>query len=149
MQENAVIEAREMSENELDGMLQQEGLQLEEVNKQAEMGAQSDAVSGNSGADVKEIDYVVKLKKSYDFNRSKISEVDMSGLEELTTLDAQEIDREMALLNHHPKVKFRDTLYCKHVAMRATGLPADFFNMLRWKDMNEIQSTVTWYFLFG
>lgn len=146
---NAVIEAKEMSDEELEALLKQEEQGLEEADQDAELSAQSDAVSRNEEAEIREIDYVVRFKKPYLFNGKEIDQVDMSGLEELTTMDAQLIDREMAKLNHYPKAKFRDTLYCKHIAMRVTGLPADFFNMLRWKDINEIISTVTWYFLFG
>lgn len=144
---NAVIETREMGEEELEELLQQEEETQEESEQETELAAQSDSVSRNEV--VPEFSYVVRFKKPYEFNGQEIGQVDMSGLEELTTLDAQTIDREVAALNHHPRTKFKDTLYCKHVAMRVTGLPADFFNMLRWKDMNEIVSAVTWYFLFG
>lgn len=123
----------------------------EESAEHADLMADADSRSGEED-DTKKIaiPYVVKLSHAYDDgNGNKIDTVDLSGLENLTTMDAQEVDRIVGKLGHVPKNKWKDTLYTKHVAVRATGLPVEFFNALLWKDMEEITSTVMLYFLFG
>ncbi|MBE5917815.1 MAG: hypothetical protein E7273_13355 [Pseudobutyrivibrio ruminis] len=92
--------------------------------------------------------YVVELTKQYDLEGQKIDKVDLSGLEDLTTADAEYMDRVMAKMDYHPKQKYQDITYTKHIAMRVTNLPIEFFNSLRWKDMQSISSRITIYFLY-
>lgn len=123
----------------------------EVVNTDAELEAKADSISveeENPKEKAEEIQFEIPLSREYDFNGEKISSVDLSGLKKLTTLDAQEIDKVMQAMRWNPTNKFRDTLYLKHVAMRATGLPVEFFNGLSWKDMNDIAARETIYFLF-
>lgn len=94
------------------------------------------------------IPYIVTLSKVYDLEGKEIKEVDLSGLEDLTTADGEYIDRVMAKMNYHPRDKFRDITYTKHIAMKVTGLPIEFFNMLRWKDQQAITSRIAVYFLY-
>ena len=119
----------------------------------AELEAKADSISMKEEEDPKEkaekISYEVLLGREYEFNDKKIKSVDLSGLKKLTTLDAQEVDKVMQAMGWHPANKFRDTIYLKHVAMRATGLPVEFFNSLNWKDMNNIAARVTVYFLYS
>lgn len=97
-----------------------------------------------------QIPYVVKLSRAYDKgNGEKIDTIDLSGMENLTTMDAQEVDQIVSKLGYVPRNKWRDTLYTKHVAVKATGLTVEFFNALAWKDMEKITSTVTVYFLLS
>lgn len=91
--------------------------------------------------------YIIPLTKTYDLDGKKVSELDLSGLEDLTTTDAEYIERVMAKMNHHPINKFADTTYAKHIAMRVTGLPVEFFNALKWRDMRHIIARITVYFL--
>lgn len=121
-------------------------------NTNAEIEAAADDMSAKTEEDPKEAEkkqsFVIKLSKKYKIDNVEIDSVDLSGLEKLTTMDAQEIDKVMDLMNWHPRNKFRDTLYLKHVAMRVTNLSVEFFNMLSWKDMNNIMARETLYFLF-
>lgn len=123
----------------------------EEVAESAELMADADERSGNKEDPKKiKIQFLVKLSRKYDdLSGNLIDTVDLSGLETLTTMDAQEVDRIVSTLGHVPRNKWKDTLYTKHVAVKATGLPVEFFNQLLWKDMEEITSTVMYYFLFG
>lgn len=123
----------------------------EEVTERAELMADADGRSGEK-EDLKQIriPLTVKLSRAYDdLSGNKVDTVDLSGLETLTTMDAQEVDRIVGKLGHAPANKWKDTLYTKHVAVKATGLPVEFFNQLLWKDMEEIRATVMYYFLFG
>ena len=117
----------------------------------AEIEAAADSISAKKEEDPREEEknttFVIPLRKTYSFGGEKIDSVDLSGLEKLTTIDAQEVDKVVDAMNWHPRNKFRDTVYLKHIAMRVTGLSVDFFNMLSWKDMNNICARETLYFL--
>lgn len=122
-----------------------------EVAERAELMADADERSAEKEDPKKiKIPFMVKLSRTYnDLSGNQTDTVDLSGLEKLTTMDAQEVDRIVGGLGHTPRNKWKDTLYTKHVAVKATGLPVEFFNQLSWKDMEEIAATVAYYFLFG
>lgn len=125
---------------------------LKKMNENAELEAASDNAVKNEEDSIekinRELSYEVELTREYDFDGTKIRKVDLSGLKELTTLDGTEIDQVMERMNHEPRNKFRDLTYTKHIAMRVTGLPVEFFNNLIWKDMERIKNRITLYFLF-
>jgi hypothetical protein len=132
-------------------MIENTNLELNEAeDTKAELEAAADSTAKNSDdKNINEtIPYVVKLTQTYNFEGREISEVDLSGLEDLTTADAEYIERVMAKLKHHPTDKFRDYVYTKHIAMKVTNLPIEFFNSLKWKDMDSIKSRVAVYFLY-
>ena len=123
---------------------------LNEMESQAEMEAAADftAEKSRTAEEVnKQISYIVSLSREYDLDGKKIKEIDLGGLEDLTTADAQEVDRVMERIHHHPQNKFRDIMYTKHIAMKVTGLPVEFFNGLLWKDMESVTSRIMIYFL--
>lgn len=123
-----------------------------ETEERAELEAAADTVHEEKTEDINEVNsrfpYIIPLTKTYDLDGKKISELDLSGLEDLTTTDGEYIERVMAKMNHHPINKFADTTYAKHIAMRVTGLPVEFFNALKWKDMKHIIDRITVYFLY-
>lgn len=127
-------------------------LNIEEAEEIAEIEAAADSTAQNMDDNLENINeklpYVIPLSKSYDLEGEKIKEVDLSGLEDLTTADGEYIDRVMAKMNYHPKDKFRDLTYTKHIAMKVTNLPVEFFNSLKWKDQQAITSRISIYFLF-
>ena len=127
------------------------GYMTEETEEKAALEAAADnsAKEETGNEDVNEkIPYIIPLSKTYDLEGKKIKEVDLSGLEDLTTADGEYIDRVIAKMNYHPRDKFRDITYTKHIAMKVTGLPIEFFNMLRWKDQQAITSRIAVYYLF-
>ena len=114
-----------------------------------EAAADSSAQAADAELDFnKSVPYVIPLSKTYRFEGEEIKQIDLSGLEDLTTADGEYVDRVMVKLNHHPRDKFRDITYTKHIAMRVTNLPIEFFNMLKWKDQQTITSRIALYFLF-
>ena len=126
-------------------------MDLEEMAELAAVEASADASAQAADAvlDVNDrVPYVVQLSKTYRFEGRDIKEVDLSGLEDLTTTDGEYVDRVMAKLNYHPRDKYRDITYTKHIAMRVTNLPIEFFNGLKWKDQQVITSRIALYFLF-
>ena len=122
------------------------------VKTNAELEAAADSISAKKEEDQREEEknttFIIPLRETYNFGGKSIDSVDLSRLEKLTTIDAQEVDKVADAMNWHPRNKFRDTIYLKHIAMRVTGLPVEFFNMLSWKDMNNICARETLYFLF-
>lgn len=125
---------------------------IEEAEEIAAVEAAADSTAQNADNDLSDINeklpYVIQLSKAYDLDGQTIKEVDLSGLEDLTTADGEYIDRVMAKMNYHPKDKFRDLTYTKHIAMRVTNLPIEFFNGMKWKDQQAITSRISIYFLF-
>ena len=125
---------------------------LKKMNENAEHEAAADnAVKNEKGSIQKitrELTYEGELTREYDFDGERIRKVDLSGLKELTTVDGTEIEQVMERMNQEPRNKFRDRTYTKHIAMRVTGLPVEFFNNLIWKDMERIKNRITLYLLF-
>ena len=123
----------------------------EEADEMAAVEAAADNSAQDAGIDMENINdklpYVIQLSKVYHLDGKEIREVDLSGLEDLTTKDGEHIDRVMSKMGYHPKDKFRDLTYTKHIAMRVTNLPIEFFNSLRWKDLQAISSRISVYFL--
>ena len=93
--------------------------------------------------------YKVTFDKSYTFEGKTYDSINLSGLENLTTVEGEMFDRVLTTLHHTPANKFTDTTYTKHVAMRVTKLPVEFFNMLNIRDMQKVTATVYYYFLRG
>ncbi len=126
-------------------------LNAEEMEELASVEAAADSSAQAADAKLdfnKSVPYVIPLSKTYRFEGEEIKQIDLSGLEDLTTADGEYVDRVMVKLNHHPRDKFRDITYTKHIAMRVTNLPIEFFNMLKWKDQQTITSRIALYFLF-
>ncbi len=115
----------------------------------AEEERQSDEEIERENPDESADSYIVQFRRTYIWKDEEITQLDMSGLEHLTTRDGEYVDRVLARLNHAPRNKFTDTLYCKHIAVRATGIAMDFFNMLDIRDMLLIVAKVNYYFLFS
>lgn len=78
-----------------------------------------------------------------------VDRLDLSGLSNLTTKDGEYADRVLAKMDHAPQNKFADVLYCKHLAVRATGISLEFFNMLDLRDMLLIVARINYFFLYG
>ncbi len=93
--------------------------------------------------------YMCPLTMEYEWDGDKVSSLDLSGLMDLRTVDLEFVDMVLAKMGHSPQDKYRDTTFQKHVAMKATGYPVEFFNMLSIRDMMIVGSKVFAYFLFG
>ena len=73
-----------------------------------------------------QIPYVVKLSRAYDKgNGEKIDTIDLSGMENLTTMDAQEVDQIVSKLGYVPRNKWRDILKgIRRICKRSFGAQA-------------------------
>lgn len=74
--------------------------------------------------------YVIALGKPYRFEDRDYTEVDLSGLEQLTVQDA--IDAQLALFGAEPAANMiceTTTAFARQIAVKATGLPVEFFKL--------------------
>ena len=52
-------------------------------------------------------------------------------------------------MKHSPGAnKYTDTMYMKHMAMRVTGKPLEFFNTMSMRNFEEVKGRLLMYFLF-
>ncbi|MGN0338659.1 MAG: hypothetical protein ACI4EE_14290 [Lachnospiraceae bacterium] len=127
---------------------------VNEAEEKAAMEAAADSTAAAAEQNASDLNinermpYTVTLSKAYNLEGKEIKEVDLSGLEDLTTADAEYIERVMEKLNHYPRNRFKDITYTKHIAMKVTNLPIEFFNSLKWKDQQAITSRIGIYFLY-
>lgn len=120
---------------------------MAKVEEEAKLEAQADAISTPEQEEEKKFAFLkVKLSKTYDLDGKEIDEIDLSGLRKMTTLDMQAVDVVLEQMGRNPFNKFKDTLYLKHLAVRATGYPVEFFNKMSMRDINEITVAVRYYF---
>nr|WP_325300169.1 phage tail assembly protein [uncultured Dysosmobacter sp.] len=95
-----------------------------------------------------ENDLIVKFSKSYKFEDETISEIDMSGLENLTANDmikANKVLNNSGNVSVLPETNLEYTLI---IAASATGRPVEFFKGLQPRDAIRVKNKVTSFF-FG
>lgn len=147
-----------------DNSIKAEDTTWEEVEERAALMAEADEVASGSreqetessdtegGKEQDENVYEVKFRRTYDFDdgsgMKSYSSIDLSGLADLTTTDGEVFDRILAKQRHAPASKIKDTTYAKFVAMKVTGLPVEFFNMLDLRDMMDVTAVVAYHFLY-
>lgn len=152
MSKNSQYEEKETT---LDEVLQQEAELEATADKVASgnLNQKAEKLTGEEKEEKKEDRYTVYFDKEYTFETGeetkKYETLDLSGLTELTTTDGEIFDRVLVRLGHRPVNKFNDTTYCKHVAMKVTGLPVEFFDKLSIRDMQKVVAVVYYFFLFG
>lgn len=107
------------------------------------------AMGEEVGAEDGEESLIIKLKKPYLFERKEYTEIDLSGLEDMTAADMialeNQYDRKSPGINVMPEVKVG---YAVMMAARAAKLPVEFFNNLPPKDAMKVKNRVMG-FLFG
>jgi len=83
-----------------------------------------------------------KLRKPVEFEGKTYQEVDFGNIENLTTKDLREIEKEVqthgqTLIN----MEF-STVGCCAILRKATGLPAEFFDKVSFSDMSGMKYAV-------
>lgn len=123
--------------------------QAEQIRKEENSHGESVENQETKAVESIENKHALVLSKEYEFDGKKIDRLDFSKLPDLTTRDLEYADRILANLQHDPGDKYRDTMWAKYIAVRATGLVPDFFNGLSMRDMLGIVGVVRTYFLLG
>lgn len=88
----------------------------------------------------------VKLSKMYEFEGKKVSEIDLSGLENLTAGDMIQISKEMRRRGNtdaSPEFTMEFSLYA---AMNVTEFPLEFFLGLSANDAMKVKLRVNYFF---
>lgn len=113
---------------------------------------QNDAIAAGEGEDgekVEEESLVIKMRKPYLFEKKEYTEIDLTGLEDLTAADMialeNQYDRKNPGINVMPEVKVG---YAIMMAARAAKLPVEFFYELPPKEATKVKNRVMG-FLFG
>ena len=91
---------------------------------------------------------IVKLSKTYDFEGDKISELDFSGMENVTAEDMIKANKVLASSGTVSVLPENDLHYTLIIAASATGYPIEFFKALKPKDAIKVKNKVTSFF-FG
>lgn len=93
-------------------------------------------------------DSIVKLSRTYDFEGDKISELDFSGMENVTAEDMIKANKVLASSGTVTVLPENDLHYTLIIAASATGYPIEFFKALKPKDAIKVKNKVTSFF-FG
>lgn len=105
-------------------------------------------------AEVKEIkktetenkEEIVKLTKEYNFEGEKISQLDFSGLENITAEDMIRANKVLASSGTVSIMPESDLHYTLIIAASATGYPIEFFKGLSPRDAIKVKNAVTSFF---
>ena len=79
-----------------------------------------------------ENEYLVKFKKPYRFEQKDYTEVDLSGLKDMTIKDAIDAQTELFLQSEAASSLICETTtaFAMAIAAKATGMPIEFFKMM-------------------
>lgn len=96
----------------------------------------------------KEGDLVVKFTRAYSFEGENITEVDLSGMDDLSANDMIKANKILNASGNATVLPEMALEYTLVIASFATKKPVEFFKALRPKDAIKIKNTVTSFF-FG
>lgn len=99
---------------------------------------------------VDDINMIIKFKKPYRFEGKEYTELDLSGMEDMTGADMIAVNKIMqrtssAMIDVMPEVSLE---YAFYFAARAAKLPVEFFQNLPTKESMKVKNRVMG-FLFG
>lgn len=101
----------------------------------------------NTEAETTGNDYIIKLSKTYQFEERSVSEVDMSGIEDLTTRDMIRANK-ILLSGNTPSLSTTEMTveYAMVIASFSSDLPLEFFMQLKPKDTIRVRKVVLDFF---
>lgn len=99
-------------------------------------------------AKAEENDMIVKFSKTYNFEGETISEIDLSGMEDLSANDMIKANKVLQANGTVSALPETSVEYALTIAASATGKPVEFFKGLKMRDTMKIKTKVT-NFLFG
>lgn len=91
-------------------------------------------------------DLIVKLGKSIKFEEKTIKEVDLSGLENLTTKDLITVEKQYNMEGNISAQPEATVAYARLIAQKVSKLPLEFFDSLNGKNMIKIRNAVMGFF---
>lgn len=116
--------------------------------QQAEMEAMqaAQAEDGTEDAEATEPeDLVLRFAKPYKFGGMEYTEVDLSGLEDVTAGVLENVGKIVAKKNHgmNPALQEMTLTFCTYLAQRVAKLPLEFFTGLPAKEAIKLKALVT------
>lgn len=87
-------------------------------------------------------DYIVKLKKEYEFEGKKFKEINLSGLEDLNARDLTKAEKIFASGGNIAPVNEMAIGYICIIAAEVTDKPIDFYENMKAKDIISIKNII-------
>ena len=118
--------------------------------ERADMEAVEARAGAEGGEDTEPEDLVLRFGKPYKFGGQEYTEVDLSGLEDVTAGVLENVGKIAAKKNPgmNPALQEMSLTFCIYMAQRVAKLPLEFFEKLPAKEAIKLKTMVTG-FLFG
>lgn len=118
-------------------------MKMEDRELQEEQDGITMAAGGeNAGTDEEETTFVIQFKRPYRFESKEYTEVDLSGLEDMTAADLTAVETQYG--KRHPGSEMPEikTEYALMMAARAAKQPIEFFYGLPMREAIKIKSRI-------
>ena len=118
--------------------------------ERADMEAMEAQAGAEGGEDTEPEDLVLRFGKPYKFGGQEYTEVDLSGLEDVTAGVLENVGKIAAKKNPgmNPALQEMSLTFCTYLAQRVAKLPLEFFTGLPAKEAIKLKTMVTG-FLYG
>lgn len=118
--------------------------------ERADMEAMEAQAGAEGGEDTEPEDLVLRFGKPYKFGGQEYTEVDLSGLEDVTAGVLENVGKIAAKKNPgmNPALQEMSLTFCTYLAQRVAKLPLEFFTGLPAKEAIKLKALVT-NFLYG
>ena len=118
--------------------------------ERADMEAMEAQARAEGGEDTEPEDLVLRFGKPYKFGGQEYTEVDLSGLEDVTAGVLESVGKITAKKNPgmNPALQEMSLTFCTYLAQRVAKLPLEFFTGLPAKEAIKLKAMVT-NFLYG
>ena len=118
--------------------------------ERADMEAVEARAGAEGGEDTEPEDLVLRFGKPYKFGGQEYTEVDLSGLEDVTAGVLESVGKITAKKNPgmNPALQEMSLTFCTYLAQRVAKLPLEFFTGLQAKEAIKLKAMVT-NFLYG
>ena len=103
------------------------------------------AINTAAGAEVEQ-PLLLKFNRSYNFEGTEYTEVDLSGLEDITAADMIRAQRTMTGSGNVEIIPEMTIQYACIMASEVSGKPIEFFNSLPAKEAIKLKNIVTGFF---
>ena len=118
--------------------------------ERADMEAVEARAGAEGGEDTEPEDLVLRFGKPYKFGGQEYTEVDLSGLEDVTAGVLENVGKIAAKKNPgmNPALQEMSLTFCTYLAQRVAKLPLEFFEKLPAREAIKLKTMVTG-FLYG
>ena len=118
--------------------------------ERADMEAMEAQAGAEDGEDTEPEDLILRFAKPYKFGGQEYTEVDLSGLEDVTAGVLESVGKITAKKNPgmNPALLEMSLQFCNYLAQRVAKLPLEFFTGLPAKEAIKLKTMVTG-FLYG